>query len=68
MSMFTAMMLYPLAWVRVRLPERPIPTWKAWNTAKFRADAARRDKRFREKYGDMDGFMSTLVHAEDDAQ
>jgi len=61
--MLPTMLLYPLAWARVRLPDRLLPTWKAWNTAKFRADAARRDKRFRDEYGDLDSFMATLVHA-----
>jgi len=59
-------LLYPLAWVRVRLPDLPLPTWKAWNTAKFQADASRREKRFREAYGDLDGFLATVVHDESD--
>jgi len=57
-------MLYPVAWVRIRLPETPKS--KAWFTAKHEAKYRRNNKRFIDKYGSFENFRKTLIHVEDE--
>lgn len=59
------LLLYPLAWVRIRIPWKR-PHSRAWATAKFVASSRRSQRRFEEKYGDLQGFLDALVVADDE--